>query len=135
YFKLIYILWGIAFILLYFRERDRVNIAATIQELVDRNLYRFDIDTPFIKQTNLYKIALNIKYKFPKEYEKSTNQNGEDGGVRDWYSNVSEVPLEKGILLCQIENCEWEIKLRKSFQYINMILLFLLIIIYIIVHW
>ena len=135
YFKAMYVFWGIIVCLLYIREEERINVAATMQELIDRRLYGFDTNTPFIKPTYLHQMALNIKSKFPKEYESQISCNGENGGVRDWYSDVSGIPLERAILLCQIENCEWEIKLRKWFQSINIGLFISLIFIYVAVYW
>jgi hypothetical protein len=134
HFKTIYVFWGLLFCILYIREIDRINIAAIIQEIIDRKLYGFDIDTPFIKNTYLHK-ALEIKSKFSKEYDEQVRHNGQENGVKDWYSDVSDISIEKAIILCQLENCEWEIKLRKQFQILNIALFLLLIIIYVVIYW
>lgn len=134
-FKVIYGFWVVFFSVFYIKESDRINTAATIQELIDRKLYGFDLNTPFIKKELLHQVVLNIKSKFPKEFEYQVSHNGQEGGVKDWYSDVSGIPLEKAIILCQIENCEWEIKLRKCFQNLNIILFIFLIMIYVIFYW
>jgi len=134
-FKVIYVFWGLIFSILYIRESNRINTAATMQELIDRKLYGFDVNTPFIKNSYLHQVVLNTKAKFPKEYEHQVSHNGKEGGVKDWYSDVSGLALEKAIILCQIENCEWEIKLRKHFQILNILLFILMIAIYVITYW
>lgn len=135
YFIALYVFWGLIFCILYIRESDKINTAATMQELIDRKLYGFDEYTPFIKKTQLHQVALKIKMKFLKEYNEQVSRNGLEKGVKDWYSDVSDVSLEKAIILCQIENCEWEIKLRKQFQILNITLFVLLISIYVFIYW
>lgn len=135
YFIALYVFWGLIFCILYIRESDKINTAATMQEVIDRKLYGFDVYTPFIKKTELHQVALKIKTKFPREYNEQVSRNGLEKGVKDWYSDVSDVSLEKAIILCQIENCEWEIKLRKQFQILNITLFVLLISIYVFIYW
>lgn len=87
---------GVTFCILYIREGERINTAATMQELIDRKLYGFDTYAPFLKVTSLHKIALELKTKFPKEFIEQTSRNGQQkGGVKDWYSDVSGVSIEK----------------------------------------
>lgn len=134
YFKVVYVIWTLVFVILYIKEGNRINTAATMQELIDRKLYGFSTNTPFIKNGFLNKKVVEIKSKFPEEYEYQIIHDGKDGGVKDWYSDVSGLTLEKAILLCQIENCEWEMKLRSSFQKINIIFFIVLISIYTIIY-
>jgi hypothetical protein len=101
YFKAIYVIWGITFCILYIRESDKINTAATMQELIDRKLYGFDIYAPFLKATSLHQTALELKSKFSKEFTEQTSRNGQQKGVMDWYSDVSGVSIEKAIILCQ----------------------------------
>lgn len=135
YFQAIYVIWGLLFCVLYIRESDRIITAATMQELIDRKLYGFDVYTPFIKKAQLHQKALEIKSKFLNEYNEQVSHDGQEKGVKDWYSDVSGVSIEKAIILCQLENCEWEIKLRKQFQKLNVALFVLLISIYVIIYW
>ncbi len=135
YFKAIYVIWGITFCILYIRESDRINTAATMQELIDRKLYGFDIYAPFLKATSLHQTALELKSKFSKEFIEQTSRNGQQKGVMDWYSDVSGVSIEKAIILCQIENGEWETQLRIKFQKLNILLLAILLSVYIIIFW
>ncbi|GAA0504578.1 hypothetical protein GCM10008986_35170 [Salinibacillus aidingensis] len=134
YFKLFYVLWLMSFIILSIRESNKLNNAANIQEIVDRTLFGFDLFSPKIKTTELHKLAIQLKNKYTNEYEFEVTHNGEDGGVKDWYSNVEGVPRNRAIILCQIENCEWELNLRREFQRINILLFALLIIIYLIIY-
>src|SRR5699024_3267802 len=113
YFRIVFVLWLILFTLLSIRESDKVKNAASMQEIVDRTLFNFDIFSPKIKTIDLHKLALRLKSKNAKEYEYAVTHNGDEGGVKDWYSDVSDITHEKAILLCQIENCEWELSLRR----------------------
>ena len=135
YFKAIYVIWGIFFYILYDRVSDKISIAATMQELIDRKLYGFDTYAPFLKEAKLHQTALELKSKFPQEFIEQTSRNGKQNGVRDWYSDVSGVPIEKAIILCQIENSEWETQLRKKFQKLNVLFFVFLLFVYIIVFW
>ena len=135
YFKAIYVIWGITFCILYIRESDKINTAATMQELIDRKLYGFDIYAPFLKATSLHQTALELKSKFSKGFIEQTSRNGQQKGVMDWYSDVSGVSIEKAIILCQIENGEWETQLRIKFQKLNILLLAILLSVYIIIFW
>lgn len=135
YFKAIYVIWGVTFCILYIREGERINTAATMQELIDRKLYGFDTYAPFLKETKLYQTALELKSKFPQEFIEQTSRNGQQDGVKDWYSDVSRVSTEKAIILCQIENSKWETQLRKKFQKLNVLFFVFLFFVYIIVFW
>ncbi len=135
YFKAIYVIWGVTFCILYIREGERINTAATMQELIDRKLYGFDTYAPFLKVTSLHKIALELKTKFPKEFIEQTSRNGQQKGVKDWYSDVSGVSIEKAIILCQIENSDWETQLRMKYQKLNILLLVMLLSVYIVIFW
>lgn len=135
YFIAIYILWIIAICMLQIKVSEKINIAATMQELIDRKLYDFNIYTPFLNELKLHKRALKLKEKYSKEFIKQISRDGKQGGVKDWYSDVSGVPIERAILLCQIENNEWENQLRRKYQYFNIFLLIIFVLIYIVVFW
>ena len=104
-----------------------------MQELIDRKLYGFDTYAPFLKVTSLHKIALELKTKFPKEFIEQTSRNGQQKGVKDWYSDVSGVSIEKAIILCQIENSDWETQLRMKYQKLNILLLVILLSVYVVI--
>lgn len=134
YFRILYVVWSLVFVVIYIMESEKISIAATIQEVIDRKLYGFNINSPNIRMEQIHQIALDTRSKYKKEYEIQVSNNGEYGGVKDWYSDVSGIQKEKAILLCQIENCEWEIKLRERFQKFNFISFIFLIGIYVVIY-
>jgi hypothetical protein len=134
-FKAVYVIWGITFCILYIKESDRINTAATMQELIDRKLYGIDTNAPYLKETRLHQTALELKSKFQKDFIEQTSSSGKENGVKDWYSDVSGIPIENAIILCQIENSEWDTQLRMKFQKLNILLLVILLSVYIFIFW
>lgn len=95
--------------------------AAEIQQHFDLYVYQMPWDNKlFGSQRNLtYVVAEKAKLllKNPKEYERLTN----------WYTTVAgTVDLKKGILMCQKENYNWDVSLRKRFRRLSIIVIVIL---------
>lgn len=99
------------------------EIAAEIQQHFDLYVYQMPWDNKlFCLQRNVTHVVAEkakLLLKNPKEHERLTN----------WYTTATEtVDLKKGILMCQKENYNWDVNLRKRFRRLSVIIIIILII-------
>ena len=95
--------------------------AAEIQQHFDLYVYQMQWDNKlFGLQRNVTHVVAEkakILLKNPKEHERLTN----------WYTTVAgTVDLKKGILMCQKENYNWDVNLRKRFRRLSVIVIIIL---------
>ena len=95
--------------------------AAEIQQHFDLYVYQMPWDNKlFGLQRNITHVVAEkakLLLKNPKEHERLTN----------WYTTVaSTVDLKKGILMCQKENYNWDVNLRKRFRRLSVIVIIIL---------
>lgn len=96
---------------------DRLReVAVDYQEYIDRSLFEFRIDKNIIP--NLSKldnkandIIISNKGSFEKEIEPNYSYS-----LYDWYSDVSQLPLDIARVVCQNENIRWENRQRKLYS-------------------
>lgn len=131
YFKVISTLWIIIFFILENKQKKKRKTAADMQEVVDRKLYELDMDIPGLDEHGLYKEALKIEKDNIEYFKEQMSTDGHNGGVVNWYSDVSKLSKENAIIFCQIENINWDSDLRRRFYKFNKSLLFIIILIYI----
>ena len=69
--------------------------------------------------THIVAKKAKLLLKNQKEYEQ----------LKNWYTTVAEtVDLKKGILMCQKENYNWDVNLRKRFRMLSFIVIIALIV-------
>ena len=95
--------------------------AAEIQQHFDLYVYQMPWDNKlFGLQRNITHVVAEkakLLLKNPKEHERLTN----------WYTTVAgTVDLKKGILMCQKENYNWDVNLRKRFRRLSVIVIIIL---------
>ena len=99
-------------------------MAAEYQEYIDRSMFEFPINNDIISNLDkLRRCAIDLKIKNNKEFNEKVKPNVKET-VYNWYSDVSNLPIEIARIFCQNENCHWENKLRRDY---NKILYFLII--------
>ena len=97
------------------------EMAAEIQQHFDLHVYQMTWDNKlFGLQRNVTHVVAEkakLLLKNPKEHERLTN----------WYTTVAgTVDLKKGILMCQKENYNWDVNLRKRFRSLSVIVIIIL---------
>ena len=97
------------------------EMAAEIQQHFDLYVYQMPWDNKlFGVQRNITHVVAEkakILWKNPKEHERLAN----------WYTTVAgTVDLKKGILMCQKENYNWDVNLRKRFRRLSVIVIIIL---------
>ena len=122
------------------RLSDRgCELAATIQEYIDRRLFNFKIEKNMIDKFNIKEIEQKIYEtvrRYSKEHKIQIEKTGEDPehGVKDWYSNISSnLEMKEAISKCQKQNTWWDVeqdKIYNVFKIIFAILLGLIIVIF-----
>ncbi len=90
---------------------DKKKTAAEIQQYFDLYVYQMPWDNKLfgLKRniSNIVAEKAKVLLKNPKEHEQLTN----------WYTTVAgTVDLKKGISMCQKENYNWDVNLRKRFR-------------------
>ena len=111
---------GISLIFGSYIDRKK-ETAAEIQQHFDLYVYQMPWDNKlFGLQRNITHVVAEkakLLLKNPKEHERLTN----------WYTTVaSTVDLKKGILMCQKENYNWDVNLRKRFRRLSVIVIIIL---------
>lgn len=96
--------------------KKKKRLAAEIQQNFDVYVYQMPWDAKLFgkERDNSYKIIENSKKLFgkPEEREKLFN----------WYTrSVQSIELRKAILLCQKENFQWDVTLRRRFKNLSIV--------------
>ena len=117
------------------------NLAASTQELIDRRLFNFDIDSRHLDNheiSELISVAKDLKEKHHNKYLTNINNTGTDtpNGVKNWYTNIpSNLPLNNAILKCQEQNIYWDKCLSRCYKNLLKILCFFIFIILLFFYW
>lgn len=94
----------------------RKQNAATIQQHFDVYVYQMPWDNKLFGKKN------DVSHLVAEKSKKLYAKTGERQKLNDWYTSpVGTVPLEKGIWMCQMENYNWDVSLRKRFKTISII--------------
>ncbi|GAA0225006.1 S-4TM family putative pore-forming effector [Metaclostridioides mangenotii] len=117
------------------------TLAATTQELVDRKLFGFEIESRHLdgnSKDELKSKAKDLRDKMPKKYSDNINNSGYDRprGVKNWYSDIApNLSIEKAIIKCQGQNIYWDKALIKFYQKLLLILNLIIVIIFLLLYW
>ena len=107
---------------------DKIKeLAVDYQDYIDRSLFGLKKDKNIIP--NLLKLdnkANDIIISNREDYEKSIDPDYEFT-VYNWYSDVSELPLDIARIVCQNENIRWEKRQRTFYSKILIAIIILLI--------
>ena len=124
HYNLATVIWIVISQILNDRSVSIKLMAAEYQEYIDRSLFDFPINDDIISNLDkLKRYAIDLKIKHNKEFNEKIKPNTK-GTIYNWYSDVSNLPIEIARLFCQNENCHWESKLRRDY---NKVLYFLII--------
>lgn len=117
------------------------DLAASTQELIDRKLYGFKIESRFLENHNaseIISVAKDLKEKYPQKYLVNISNSGTDtpNGVKNWYTKIhSSLPVDEAILKCQKQNIYWDKCLIKYYENILNILCVIIGIVFLILYW
>lgn len=117
------------------------DLASSTQELIDRKLYGFKIESRFLENHNaseLISVAKDLKEKYPQKYLVEISNSGTDkpNGVKNWYTKIySNLTVDEAILKCQKQNIYWDKYLIKYYKNILNILYVFIGIIFLILYW
>lgn len=124
HYNLATVIWIVISQILNDRSVSIKLMAAEYQEYIDRSLFGFPINDDIISNLDkLKRCAIGLKIKHNKEFNEKVKPNAKKT-IYNWYSDVSNLPIEIARLFCQNENCHWENKLRRDY---NKVLYFLII--------
>lgn len=129
-FKLLLSFVGTAGIIITEIIGDKVReLAVDFQEYIDRTLFEMKKDKNIIY--NLCKLdnkASDIVIENRSEYEKSIKPDYKFS-IYNWYSDVSELPLDIARVVCQNENIRWENRQRKLYSNILIVIIIVMLLI------
>lgn len=112
---------------------DKIReFAVDYQDYIDRSLFEFKKEKNTIP--NLSKLdnkANDIIISNREDYQNAIDPNYEYS-VYDWYSDVSQLPLDIARVVCQNENIRWENRQRKLYSNILIVAIICIILISII---
>ena len=117
------------------------DLASSTQELIDRKLYGFKIESRFLENHNaseLISVAKDLKEKYPQKYLVEISNSGTDkpNGVKNWYTKIySNLTVDEAILKCQKQNIYWDKYLIKCYKNILNTLCVFIGIIFLILYW
>lgn len=117
------------------------DLASSTQELIDRKLYGFKIESRFLENHNaseLISVAKDLKEKYPQKYLVEISNSGTDkpNGVKNWYTKIySNLTVDEAILKCQKQNIYWDKYLIKCYKNILNTLYVFIGIIFLILYW
>lgn len=98
-------------------ERKK-ELAAGIQQHFDVYVYQMPWDSRLFGQQK------NVTHIVAEKSKALLKKTGEREQLVDWYTpGVGTVDLEKGILMCQKENYNWDVCLRKRFRLVSFIII------------
>jgi hypothetical protein len=115
-------------------SNNKCKYAATIQEYIDRTLYRFEITDNQIDDMQLEEVKEKIYEAIKthkKKYQIQINTTGDDPehGVADWYTNISDdLDIEEAIIKCQRQNTWWDKEQDKVYAIFKIIFTIVLIV-------
>ena len=97
-------------------NKNKKEKAVDYQEYVDRTLFEFKIDKKIIPSLNKLEDEANeIILKNREKYQKSIDPNYKYR-VYNWYTDVSNLPLDISRVVCQNENIRWENRQRQLYS-------------------
>lgn len=117
------------------------DLASSTQELIDRKLYGFKIESRFLENHNaseLISVAKNLKEKYHQKYLVEISNSGTDkpNGVKNWYTKIHpNLTVDEAILKCQKQNIYWDKYLIKYYKNILNTLCVFIGIIFLILYW
>ena len=117
------------------------DLASATQELIDRKLYGFKIESRFLENHNaseLISVAKDLKEKYPQKYLTNISNSGTDkpNGVKNWYIKIyTSLTINEAILKCQKQNIYWDKYLIKCYENILKTLFVFIGIIFLILYW
>jgi len=115
YFNVATVAWIVISQILNDRSVSTKLMAAEYQEYIDRSLFLFPVNNDIISNLDkLRRYALDLKIKYDNEFNEKIKPNAKET-VFNWYSNVSNLPIEIARIFCQNENSHWESKLRRDY--------------------
>lgn len=86
------------------------STAATLQQFFDIYVYNMEWDT------KLFGKRINLNDIIAKKSKRILSNPKEKNKLLNWYTNIdAKIPLNEGILMCQKQNCVWDINLRNRF--------------------
>ena len=95
--------------------------AAQIQQHFDTYVYQMPWDN------KLFGGKKDVTHEVAEKSQKLLKKSGEREKLVNWYTPVAgTVELEKGIAMCQKENWNWDVALRKRFRLLSFIIIALL---------
>lgn len=96
--------------------KNKKRLAAEIQQIFDVYVYQMPWDV------KLFGRERDISYSIIEYSKKLFRKPGEKERLLNWYTRpVQSVDLHKGILICQKENFQWDVTLRKRFKNLSII--------------
>jgi len=94
------------------------EIAAQIQQHFDTYVYQMPWDD------KLFGRKKDVTHEVAEKSQKLLKKSGEREKLINWYTPiVATVELEKGIAMCQKENWNWDVTLRKRFKLLSFIVI------------
>lgn len=117
------------------------DLASSTQELIDRKLYGFKIESRFLENhdaSELISVAKDLKEKYPQKYLVEISNSGTDkpNGVKNWYTKIyPNLTVDEAILKCQKQNIYWDKYLIKYYKNILNTLCVFIGIIFLILYW
>lgn len=100
---------------------QKKETAAQIQQYFDTYVYKMPWDN------KLFGKKKDVTHDVAEKSQKLFKKSGEREKLINWYtSTVGTVELEKGIAMCQKENWNWDVALRKRFRLLSFIIIALL---------
>lgn len=117
------------------------DLASSTQELIDRKLYGFKIESRFLENhdaSELISVAKDLKEKYHQKYLVEINNSGTDtpNGVKNWYTKIyPSLPVDEAILKCQKQNIYWDKHLIEYYKNILNTLCVFIGIIFLILYW
>jgi len=117
------------------------NLAAATQELVDRKLYGFEIESRDLgghSKSYIISTAKNLSDKKSRKYSININNSGTDtpNGVKNWYTDIApNLPLDEAIMKCQGQNIYWDKYLIKYYKNLLKISCVIILIIFLFLYW
>lgn len=106
--------------ILFHIEQKIITKAAKIQEQFDLNIYNLE--------WNKISIWNKLSYEYISEAKNKYIWNINE--LKNWYSDVSTLPIWFAIIICQRSNLFWDLKLRKYFSYTIILLMILIFLIH-----
>ncbi|MDO5380215.1 MAG: S-4TM family putative pore-forming effector [Acidaminococcaceae bacterium] len=109
--------------------KNKKRLAAEIQQIFDVYVYQMPWDV------KLFGRERDINYSIIEYSKKLFRKAGEKEKLLNWYTGpVQFVDLNKGILICQKENFQWDVTLRKRFKKLSIIVVACFVVLIVIIN-